>query len=211
MSRRRVDVLLRSVTPPQELPDAPPSTAQPSQGTRAAGDPCPSLPSLYRVWFTPVVQWLRALGAPQADLEDLAQEVFLVSRRRLEDFDGRNTAGWLYRIACGQLRQHRRRFWFQALTPRNEQALDEVLDDRPSALAEIDAAQRLERLARILGPMSGSRRSVFLLRAVDGYRLDEISVLLDIPINTVKTRLYRARKEFAKLLAEHAASESADE
>jgi RNA polymerase sigma-70 factor (ECF subfamily) len=199
------------VTLPFERHDGHPSTAEKLRDQPATGDARQTLPSLYRAWFTPVVQWLRALGAPQADLEDLAQEVFLVTGRRLGDFDGRNTAGWLYRIACGQLRQHRRRFWFQALAPRGEQILDEVLDDRPSALAEVDTAQRLERLARILGPMSENRRSVFLLRAIEGYRIDEISVLLEIPINTVKTRLHRARKDFARLLAEQSAREGADD
>jgi RNA polymerase sigma-70 factor (ECF subfamily) len=51
---------------------------------------------VYDDWFDHVAQWIRALGAPQADVEDIAQEVFLVVQRRLVDFDGRNLPGWLY-------------------------------------------------------------------------------------------------------------------
>src|SRR5262245_51751774 len=71
--------------------------------------------SLYDMWFDRVSRWLGALGAPDTDLEDLAQEVFLVVRRRLRDFDGRNVAGWLYRIASRKVGQHRRRRWFANL------------------------------------------------------------------------------------------------
>src|SRR5689334_12504515 len=75
--------------------------------------------SLYDAWFDHVSRWVRTLGAPEADNEDLAQEVFLVVRRRLRDFDGRNVAGWLHRIAAGQVRQHRRRRWIRSVfSPR---------------------------------------------------------------------------------------------
>src|SRR5208283_5117510 len=80
----------------------------------------PTFAYLYRSWYGHVVRWLGNLGAPRADIEDLAQDVFLVVRRRLDDFDGRNAAGWLYRIASGQVRQHRRRVFFRALVPSRE-------------------------------------------------------------------------------------------
>ena len=70
---------------------------------------------VYEDWFDDVVKWLYALGAPGADTEDLAQEIFLVVRRRLEEFDGGNLAGWLYRIAQLTVRDYRRRAWFKHL------------------------------------------------------------------------------------------------
>jgi len=48
------------------------------------------------------------MGASPADIEDLAQEVFLVVRRSLSGFDGRNVQGWLFRIAHRQVLRHRR-------------------------------------------------------------------------------------------------------
>ncbi|MDP9002566.1 MAG: RNA polymerase sigma factor [Myxococcota bacterium] len=169
------------------------------------------LSDLYRAWFDQVVRWLRALGAPKADLEDLAQEVFLVTRRRLEEFDGRNTAGWLYRIASGQLRQHRRRSWVRALSRhRDASELDELPTARASALSEVETAQRVQLLLQLLSHMSEKRRVVFLLFDVLGHDGGEISNILDVPINTVKTRLHHARKDFSRLLAEHRAIHPAD-
>jgi hypothetical protein len=54
---------------------------------------------VYSSSFNDVARWIRALGGLPADVEDLTQEVFLVVRRKLSGFDGRNLRGWLYRIA----------------------------------------------------------------------------------------------------------------
>jgi hypothetical protein len=48
---------------------------------------------IYEKWFDDVVGWLYALGAPPAETEDLAQEIFIVVRRKLAQFDGGNLAG----------------------------------------------------------------------------------------------------------------------
>ena len=42
---------------------------------------------VYETWFDPCVRWLRALGIPDADLEDVGQEVFVVVRRKLGQFE----------------------------------------------------------------------------------------------------------------------------
>ena len=55
---------------------------------------------------------------PGSDTEDLAQEIFLVVRRKLDRFDGGNLAGWLYRITQLTVRDHRRRAWFKNLILR---------------------------------------------------------------------------------------------
>ena len=69
--------------------------------------------AIYDGWFDEVVKWLYALGVPNSDTEDLAQEIFVVVRRKLSRFDGGNLAGWLYRIAQLTARDHRRRAWFE--------------------------------------------------------------------------------------------------
>src|SRR5205085_12701435 len=66
-------------------------------------------------------RWLYALGVPGSVTEELAQEIFLVVRRKLHRFDGGNLAGWLYRIAQLTVRDHRRRAWFKNLTIRRRE------------------------------------------------------------------------------------------
>src|SRR5215468_9817010 len=81
----------------------------------------------YQAWFRQVYRWIRALGGPGIDAEDLAQEVFIVVQRKFARFDGTNLAGWLYRIAQRTVRDYRRCAWYRKifLRPR-DMALDEV-------------------------------------------------------------------------------------
>src|SRR5262245_31203910 len=74
--------------------------------------------TVYSTHFDDVCRWLRAMGGPENELEDMAQEVFLVVRQRLDTFDGANMRGWLYRIARNVARNYRRRQFFRLLFSR---------------------------------------------------------------------------------------------
>jgi len=50
----------------------------------------PEFRVIYERWFEEVSRWIRAMGGPEAEREDLVQDVFLVVHRRLPDFDGEN-------------------------------------------------------------------------------------------------------------------------
>src|SRR5882672_4142201 len=165
----------------------------------AGGDEPLSFEEVYARWFHEVSRWARAFGGLDADLEDLTQEVFLVVRRKLPEFDGRNLSGWLYRIAQRTVRDYRRRAWFRALLPKkHERTTDkEISPPDPAELAERHEAQRM--LVQILHKMGASRRTAFVLFEIEGYSGDEIAAFEGVPVNTVWTRLHHARKEFATL------------
>ena len=104
------------------MSSVPPSTAalETPPGPGAGGEAAPFLSprefeALYSAYFHHVTRWARAFGCPQADIDDVAQETFLVARRRLDQFQGGNAAGWLYRIAQHVTRAHRRRGWLRRL------------------------------------------------------------------------------------------------
>ncbi len=159
--------------------------------------------ALYDTWFDDVTSWLQTLGAPLADIEDLAQEVFLVVRRRLCDFDGRNVSGWLYRISNRQVLQHRRRRWIQSVfTLGAGSEIEEVPDDRSGVEEAFEVNEKRRQLQQIVSKMSDKRRIVFMLFEVEEYTGQEIADMLDVPVNTVWTRLHHARKDFFALLAQ---------
>ena len=164
--------------------------------------------SLYDAWFERVSGWLGAMGAPDTDREDLAQEVFLVVRRRLHDFDGRNVAGWLYRIASRKVGQLRRRRWISTLFGSgNGVDVNDLSFPGQNAIEELETKEKRLLLQRLLAKMSERRRGVFVLFEVEGYKGEEIAEILDVPLNTVWTRLHHARKEFYGLLARHRRAE----
>jgi RNA polymerase sigma-70 factor, ECF subfamily len=186
------------------------ASSSPNENATEPGRPSRGRPvlldfaSLYDAWFDHVVCWLRVLRAPEADIEDLAQEVFLVVRRRLGDFDGRNVAGWLHRIASRQVVQHFRRQWLKRVFGAPQPVDVEFLASHAApadSLLELEEKRRL--LNHLLGRMSDKRRIVFLLFEVEGYSGEEIADILDVPVNTIWTRLFHARKDFFGLLAQY--------
>lgn len=70
---------------------------------------------IYERWFNEVSRWIRAMGGPAADRDDLAQDVFLVVHRRLPDFDGQSVAGWLNPNTRPRARDFRRSQWVRHL------------------------------------------------------------------------------------------------
>lgn len=162
--------------------------------------------SIYQRWFRQVHRWIRALGGPNIEAEDLAQEVFIVVQRKLDRFDGQNLAGWLYRIAQLTVRDHRRRAWFRHCFLR---VPDVVLDDVAATGASSEEAlvrkQRERRLYELVGKLNPRWRDSFLLFEIAGLSGDEIAGMLGIPPATVRTYLFRARKAMVALIERHPA------
>ncbi|HEY2406489.1 MAG TPA: RNA polymerase sigma factor [Polyangiaceae bacterium] len=176
---------------------------------RMPGRAVPDFATLYDVWFDHVARWLKALGAPERDHEDLAQEVFLVVRRRLPEFDGHNVAGWLFQISRRQVLRYRRLRWVQrVLTFGSSEHVEQLPELRHSPLAALENKQRHELVQQLVAKLSDKRRVVFVLFEVEGYSGEEIADLLDIPLNTVWTRLHHARKDFFELLSSYKRTES---
>jgi RNA polymerase sigma-70 factor, ECF subfamily len=162
---------------------------------------------LYTAYFHHVTRWVRAFGCRPADIDDVAQETFLVARRRLADFDGVNAAGWLYRIAQHVTRATRRRAWVRRTLFReaNDGFADAGQQSPIEALEQRDARRLMQQ---ILAQLTERRRTTFFLFEIEGYSGEEIAVLEGVSVNTVYTRLHHARRDFMTLLAAAEAGEA---
>jgi RNA polymerase sigma-70 factor, ECF subfamily len=155
-----------------------------------------SFESVYHGYFRQVVGWMRAMNVPAGDMEDAAQEVFLVVRRKLSGFHGDNLAGWLFRIADLTARNYRRLAWFKHLFVRepSEDPSDAwAMSSTPAITLEQKEDQRA--LAHMLERMSAKRRETLILFEVEGYSGQEIAALQSVPLKTVWTRLHHARRD----------------
>ncbi len=167
----------------------------------AEGRVVPSFESVYRTCFADVARWVRARGANDADVEDLTQEVFIIVRRKLGQFDGRNLPGFLYRITERTVRDHRRSSWIRNLF-RNPAPLPDLPAPEVDSLRAVQLRERRKTLDAILAKMSEKRRTTFVLFEIEGYSGEEIAQIQSLPVDTVWTRLHHARKDFTRLVAE---------
>jgi RNA polymerase sigma-70 factor (ECF subfamily) len=159
---------------------------------------------VYDEWFHPVCRWLRALGGPDADIEDLAQEVFAVVSRKLSAFEGDQPGAWIWTITANVARAARRRAWFRhVFLGRSDTPIEELVDRRPDPAEETERRSRERDLYDLLARLSEKRRTVLILFELCGHGTDEIARLLAIPPATARTRLHHARKEFLSRAAAH--------
>lgn len=161
---------------------------------------------LYAAYFHHVTRWVRAFGCPSADVDDLAQETFLVARRRLSQFEGGNAAGWLYRIAQHVTRSYRRRAWLRRVLHRDP---DWTTSDVTSPVEALEQREGRRQMQDILSRMTERRRTAFFLFEIEGYTGEELATLEGVAVNTIYTRLHHARREFMTLLARSEAERSA--
>jgi RNA polymerase sigma-70 factor (ECF subfamily) len=145
---------------------------------------------------------------PREDVEDVAQEVFLHVFRSLPSFRGdARFSTWLHRLALNVARMHLRRGKSRPKLTLAGNDERKVLE-RPSLVDPALDAERNERvraLYRLLENLSEKKREALILHDLEGLPADEIAKILDIPVMTVRTRVFYARKELYAALAQDAA------
>jgi RNA polymerase sigma factor (sigma-70 family) len=147
--------------------------------------------------FDHVHRTLRLRGVPPADIEDLAQEVFIVMWRRWADFDAsRGLRAWLDGIAFNVVGNHLRRRR-RADVPDGE--LDPI-DPSPHG-EDILAATRAKRaVLRAMEALPAAYRTVLARHDVDGVPMRAIAEQQGVPLFTAYTRLRKARRDFGALV-----------
>jgi RNA polymerase sigma-70 factor (ECF subfamily) len=145
--------------------------------------------------FAFVWRCLRRAGTPEADIDDVLQRVFLTAARKLSDIHAGAERGFLFAVArreAGHLRRSHRR--------RGEVSQEAILDKSTGALRPDELAGRQQALgfvSSVLEQMEEDLRTVFLLCDVEEMSSLEVAEALGIPAGTVKSRLRRAREDFA--------------
>lgn len=192
-----------------ERPPHAASASAPGESGDAADDRAPGAERLafrevYEAYFDRVCRWARALGGPRSDVEDVAQEVFVVVRRKLDGVEAGNLAGWIYRITAGKVRDARRLAWFRRWLPGSgSDPLSEEPGSAPDPAALLERRQSEQLLYRLLDRLSDKRRRALVMAELEGLDHEAIARLEGIPVATARTRLFHARREFLELAARH--------
>jgi RNA polymerase sigma-70 factor (ECF subfamily) len=145
---------------------------------------------------------LRVLGSAE-DAADIVQDAFVQAYTKLDTFRGSSAFyTWLYRIAFNLAMSHARRgHKVGSIDERRSLVGEEPMDGQPSAEANLVSQERAELVHAALAELSVDYRQILVLREIDGCRYDEIAEILDLPVGTVRSRLFRARMHMRDLLA----------
>ena len=136
---------------------------------------------------------------------DVAQQAFILAWRKLHTF--RREAqfySWLYRIArnVATSRVRRQKINSGSLDQLRDDAGFEPLDTRDQSAPEhqILQAEAIQRLQAALKEIPEEFRQPLILKELDGMSYEEIGHIMDVPIGTVRSRIFRARQELLERL-----------
>ncbi len=141
---------------------------------------------------------LGILGSPD-DARDSAQETFLRVYRKAAEFRGQSAfSTWLYRIAVnvcvGQIRKRPR----AGISSIEDEGVREIVDPGPAPWTGMERREEEARVRSLVAELSEDYRLVLVLRYFQGLSYDELTRVLGWSLPTVKVKLHRARRAFAK-------------
>jgi RNA polymerase sigma-70 factor (ECF subfamily) len=136
--------------------------------------------------------------ADSATAEDIVSEVFIELWRQASRFEGRaQLSTWLLAIARNKARSAMRRRVDQ---PLEDCVAEMIPDDAPTAEERWDAEKRRALLRKCLDRLSPAHREMVDLVYYHEKSVEEVSAIIGVPVATVKTRMFYARKHLAALL-----------
>ncbi|MEO8449660.1 MAG: sigma-70 family RNA polymerase sigma factor [Gemmatimonadota bacterium] len=151
---------------------------------------------LVRRHATQLGRYLAASGAPDADVEDLAQEAFIRAFRSLGTWRGDGTfRGWLFRIAGNLLKDQFRRRRGRIMVPIE----DHDFPDSASPEGEAGANELEALLIDAIGRLPRLQREVFLMRVNQGMAYDAICAALGTSPGAARVHYHHAVKRLKEL------------
>lgn len=148
-----------------------------------------------------LLRMTRALVTKQEDAEDLVQEALARAYFKLPSFSGRSQFfTWLYRIALNLAISNRRKRTLESTQQVQPfDAINGKVAATPPPLQTLEDREQVQQLHAAIAGLEEQRRSVLVLRDIEGLDYDQIAAVLQIPKGTVRSRLHRARCDLKEL------------
>lgn len=149
----------------------------------------------------------RTIADPEK-VQDLTQEVFLKAYRAMNSFRGDSAFfTWIYRIAINTAKNHL--IASGRTVPTNDVNLEDA-DLTAPQLHSFDTPEHialrnemLRHLQHAIDGLAPSMRQAIELRELEGRSYEEIAKIMDCPIGTVRSRIFRGRQEIADQLKDY--------
>ena len=143
----------------------------------------------------------------RAEIEDVTQEAFIKAFRAIKGFRGESAFyTWLYRIAINTAKNYLvalgRRLPVTELESEEAEGIEPGagLRDANTPERQLLAEEIGRTVERVMATMPEDLRTAITLREIDGLSYEEIAEVMDCPIGTVRSRIFRAREAIDKEL-----------
>ncbi len=151
--------------------------------------------SIYKAYFGFVSNVAYRVVRKKEEAEEVCQEVFMIIYKNLKDFRGYSALKtWIYRITINHAMKYSKRI------RRQTQGMVEYDDNysweanQEQTRQKMDEKDNEKMVEELLSKLNPEQRKCIILRSLEGLTYQEISETLEIPINTVRSRIKRARE-----------------
>ena len=142
----------------------------------------------------------RVLGNRE-DAQEVLQETFMKVYSNLNNFRSEaSLKTWIYRITVNTAINYQRKNAQHRSSLNYRESVTASVG--PNAYQELEDRENEESLQKLLNALTPEHRSVLVLRSINGLSYQEMADVLEIPVNTVRTRLKRAREAMLALKSE---------
>jgi len=155
-----------------------------------------SFEKIYRCYSSFVYNVAARVSANIEDAKEITHDVFVTVFDKLGTFGHKSSLKtWLYRITVNTALNYRKRTGFERLKFT-------VLDDNIQPQEDVRLHDNGDEANRLLAKLPENQRVCLALRAIEGLSYEEISDVLGVNINTVRTRIRRGREFLIGLIKE---------
>lgn len=136
-----------------------------------------------------VFNLLLAKGAKKEDAEDIIQNTFYKVYTLLDDLTESNIRPWFFRVALNEYIDSKRK-----KEQQNIYLTEEIYSKLQYTDSEFDAILNKDEIFYLLKDIKKDYKEAFFLKYYYDFSYEEIAIILDVKVNSVKQKLYRARK-----------------
>jgi RNA polymerase sigma-70 factor (ECF subfamily) len=178
-------------------------------GRALAGD-ADAFGEIVKRWERRIYALAYGMLGREEDARDATQETFIAAFRNLGGFRGEaKVSSWLHRIAVNQCISRQRRvkvrgeISFEDETEQDDIVYSAPAHESPASMAE--SRERTEIVRRAVNSLPTELRQVIVMKEFEELTFQEIAAALDLPLSTVKSRLYAALKQLYLRLQKYGA------
>lgn len=166
----------------------------------AVNDDADAFGEIVRRWERKIFALCFGMLGREDDAADAAQEAFIAAYRNLRSFRGEaRVSSWLHRIAVNQCLTLKRRQKTRAEDFLDEESHEDertfVASPLLSPARTTEKAERMKLVRQAVGALPTDLRQVIVMKEFEEMTFQEISETLELPLSTVKSRLYTALKQ----------------
>jgi RNA polymerase sigma-70 factor (ECF subfamily) len=166
----------------------------------AVGENAEAFGEIVRRWERKIFALCFGMLGCEDDARDAAQEAFIAAYRNLKNFRGEaKVSSWLHRIAVNQCLTIKRRQRTRAEDHFDDEDGSEervfVASPLRSPARITEQAERMDLVRQAVGALPADLRQVIVMKEFEEMTFQEISETLELPLSTVKSRVYTALKQ----------------